>query len=170
MVVHQAHYFVYAYVLLWVMSITHGLSTMVVALAFAAGWVSYTLSPRVLAMFRPASALMIGHVANALLLATMAVLLNNAVPFVALWVLTGLGGGSVYALRQLARSADEGLDGLDGLDRSELIGHLVGVVLAIGLAALAGPRPAFAAGAALAACVAAASWWRLGSGRDAGLV
>lgn len=148
MLVHQAHYFCYAYVLLYLLANQLAMPPMLVAVVFAAGWISYTAAPGATSRMLPIAAFVVGHVLVALMLGSIALTMTDARVVVVAWIATGFGGGTVYVLRQLAASRELP----DGeMDAWEDIGHISGVVVALGVAHFSrGEEPQFWVAAALA--------------------
>lgn len=129
MMLHQMHYFVYAYGLPIMFFREHGLADVTTALAFAAGWVTYSLAPVVLGRLPTLATVVTGHIGVAVVLIMMAELSNSTTCLLTGWCLSGFGGGTVFALRQLASrwTFQEAGD----LDLAENVGHVLGVLLAI---------------------------------------
>jgi len=154
MVMHQMHYFVYSYALPVLFFRTHGLGGVVAGLAFALGWVSYSLTPMALGRLPPLPVVVIGHVTVAVTLAFMAANLNNLPLLLAAWFASGFGGGTVFGIRSLGRRWAS-VDRTGNLDMWENVGHVLGVLAAITLMLVAPhDRVLFLAGAAFAMVVA----------------
>jgi hypothetical protein len=151
MVVHQAHYFCYTYVLIWLLAGTHAFRPALASAIFAAGWITYTASPWLLGRIEAGRAFVVGHVTNAILLGALALLWEHPWLLALLWVATGVGGGTVTALRRLGVGA--GIS--DSMfDRWEGVGHVVGVLLALAVS-FAGVSAVFVVAAGLALSAAA---------------
>ena len=105
MVLHQSHYFSYCYALplLFDQSALGGVS--LTGTWFACGWISYLSAEAVWKRFSPASTFVVGHACLALLLVAMAIFGHFPWLLIALWILSGLGGGTVYCLTTLHRAA-----------------------------------------------------------------
>jgi hypothetical protein len=155
MVIHQSHYFVYAYGLPVLFLDVHNLNPVSAALAFALGWISYSIAPSVLARVPTLTVVVAGHLGVSAMLIFAASHLHSLPMILTAWFASGFGGGTVFGIRRLAvewRSGDSKAD----LDTWENVGHVLGVLLAIGLT-LAMPelRFLFLAAAGLATSVAA---------------
>lgn len=134
MVLHQMHYFVYCYGLLAVLAAVAGGPGLVGAW-FALGWITYLSAER---LWRPvplATALMAGHLFVAATLLGFGLLGQQAWAAVGFWILTGLGGGTVYCLTRLHRETGAPAE---ALDVAEDLGHVGGAVLALALAVIFG--------------------------------
>jgi hypothetical protein len=147
MVIHQAHYFVYAYSLVWVLAHQPAAEGWTIGALFSLGWVSYTLTPSLLRNVDPRRAVVAGHAWTAVMLLGLCVI-DDLVMITFLWIGTGLGGGTVFGLRQFCEAAG---DDEATIDHWEELGHVAGAALAV----LIGTTTwNFAAAAALAAAVA----------------
>ena len=128
MLIHQTHYFAYAYAIpLLAAAPTLG-GVPFVGIWFACGWVSYLSAEALWRRFPPTPVFVLGHLCLAVVLLLLAA--NSDVPWAAVtfWVLSGLGGGTVYCLTTLHRR--HGLSHVR-LERAEDTGHLLGVALAL---------------------------------------
>lgn len=161
MVVHQTHYFVYAYAVIYLAFSLSGASAVIAALAFALGWVTYLSAERLWSRIPDRSVFVAGHLFLCACLVGMA-WAGESWTAVVLWVLTGFGGGSVYCLVSI--SAKAGLPEAS-VERAEDVGHVAGLALAIALVALGGLGPTGLAlvGAVLAA-IAAITMVAIGKG------
>lgn len=139
MVFHQMHYFVYAYIMpAWVLSRTGSL--LAAAISFALTWVVYLIPQIVAERAKHISYRAMFFVCHSFLLLVMAAMctasaLNRPWALMALWVLTGLGGGSVFCIQELTpacRSTD--------LTLSENAGHVLGCLTAVCLSCTAPGR------------------------------
>lgn len=127
MLVHQTHYFCYAYAVpLLVASAELGGPTFV-GFWFASGWVSYLSAESLWRRWPPKRVFVLGHLFLACVLLVMSM---TATPWMTLllWGLSGLGGGTVYCLTLMHKR--EGL-AHERLERAEDAGHLLGVAVAI---------------------------------------
>lgn len=130
MVFHQMHYFAYTYIMpAWVLARTGSL--LAAAAFFALTWIVY-LSPQAAAeRAKHISHRAVFFVCHSFLLLVMAAMciaaaLDRPWALTALWVLTGLGGGSVFCIQELTpacRNADMTL--------SENVGHVLGCLIAV---------------------------------------
>jgi hypothetical protein len=128
MLVHQTHYFTYAYAVPFLAAQSTLGGTSLVGLWFACGWITYLSAESLWRRWAPRTVFIVGHLALALVLALMST--TSAMPWltIAFWVLSGFGGGTVYCLTLLHKR--EGL-AHERLERAEDAGHLLGVMLAI---------------------------------------
>jgi hypothetical protein len=132
MVIHQAHYFAYAYALPYLFLAIYGLSPTSAALGFALGWVSYSATPLVLARRPALPTLVLGHFLVALTLLAMASMIHRLDVLLVAWFVTGFGGGTVFLIRRLEREWRPDRPAAQ-FDVWEHIGHVLGVLIAITL-------------------------------------
>lgn len=123
MVLHQIHYFLYAYGIVWILQEKDNIPLAAMGAAFAIGWIIYLAVEPILGKVNYFIALVLGHVFVAGVLLLMSSEAANGISTI-LWVLTGLGGGTVYCIHRMAGTDAE-------MDRAEEIGHWVGPALAI---------------------------------------
>lgn len=130
MVFHQMHYFVYAYIMpAWVLNRTGSL--LAAAAAFALTWIVYLVPQAAAERAKHISHRAVFFTCHSFLLLVMAAMcaaaaLDRPWTLTALWVLTGLGGGSVFCIQKLTsacRNAD--------LTFSENVGHALGCLTAV---------------------------------------
>jgi hypothetical protein len=133
MLVHQTHYFLYAYSLIFVLVGFYEPSRIDAAMAFSIGWVTYTISPLVLGRLRALPVLLVGHLLVACVMAMIATNIDNGSLVTCAWAIGGLGGGTVFCIKRLAREAEHPDDDLDSWEN---VGHVVGSLLAVVLVAL----------------------------------
>lgn len=158
MVIHQMHYFAYAYVLPVFLLRGHKLSGIAAGLAFALGWVSYSLAPALLGKLPTLQVVVVGHLAVAAALVAMAVYCDRLPLLLAAWFASGFGGGTVFGIRLLARSWAS-VDRTSDLDMWENVGHVLGVIAAALLMVIESrERLLFLMGAGLAFLVAGLVW------------
>ena len=139
MITHQAHYFVYTYVLcILVFEKYH--SALIASIWFVLNWIPYTITePLVKFLKIEKYYLKIGiaaHLFNGIVLIGVYVFLknNNILGAVLLWMLTGFGGGNIYCVRK-------GMEPYIEYDNdtwmfSEQVGHILGMIVSIVLVAL----------------------------------
>ncbi len=151
MVVHQSHYFTYAYALVMLLVADLGVPSALAGMIFSIGWVSYLLAERVLAALPASVTVVAGHLLTAACLVTIGTR-HESLPFVlTAWFLSGFGGGSVFRLGQWVAASSSPAE----THRWENIGHVVGVVTAGVIVTLTGQlMAAFYAGALLAVSTA----------------
>lgn len=149
MVIHQTHYFSYAYIMPYVFLTYLNIERQLVGLAFAIGWISYASVEKLLRGERLKVYFIIGHILVAMSLILMALFTFNSIVILCAWFISGLGGGTVFCLTRLNKRA--GKDRVD-MDVWEDIGHVVGVTipLAIMSAGLASPSQLYYISAMLA--------------------
>ncbi|MDP9165708.1 MAG: hypothetical protein M3O32_06565, partial [Actinomycetota bacterium] len=97
MVVHQAHYFVYAYTLIFILA-NSWTTPFPAALGFAIGWITYTLSPVVLDRFHPLPLLVTGHIFVAAMMIVIATHTADRWIVTGAWAAGGIGGGTVFCI------------------------------------------------------------------------
>ena len=142
MLIHQIHYFSYAYVLLYLLlrqgafnpyiEVKH---VIVGAILFALGWASYISGEFVLKTMlklSPIVAIISGHIWVVLWLLSIVFYMQHFALVGTAWVVAGFGGGSVYAIKCLAKNLHCTAD----LELWEHLGHVVGVLFAIVLVGL----------------------------------
>lgn len=142
MVFHQLHYFFYAHITLTTMSLLFindysAYGTVLGALLFCGTWVTYMsvepLVSRLTDKTRPV--FYAGHIGISLLLLSMGFITDRLL-FIVLWQVTGFGGGVVYTISAIAKKS--GCYVKDSMTVSENIGHTLGLLTAVGIAAVFG--------------------------------
>lgn len=121
---HHLHYFTYCYFLVILLKSLMN-SSVLVGLIFVVGWIGYAIIESKLRSFRP-SLVVVGHVVCALAIFAMAFAEDVRI-LTLLWFLTGLGGGTAYALDYLESSVKDFTGPLR--EQYENIGHVLGPVL-----------------------------------------
>lgn len=121
---HHLHYFTYCYFLVIMLRSLMN-SPVLVGLIFVAGWIGYAIIESKLRSFRP-SLVVAGHIVCALVIFPMA-FVDNVKILTLLWFLTGLGGGTAYALDYLESSVKDVTGPLR--ERYENMGHVLGPIL-----------------------------------------
>ena len=161
MLLHQTHYFAYAYVLLVILIAVENTNlggfTLINSIKasgwFAFGWVSYISGKSLLKKLLRMSSLqaaIIGHAWVFICLIFMATFLDHPIILGLAWVLGGFGGGSVYAIKDLAKTIGCKVD----IELWEHYGHVAGVSISL-ISVLFFPR--FLPLSFLAAMIAAVS-------------
>lgn len=135
MVLHQSHYFSYCYALPLLLAESALGGIPFVGTWFACGWVSYLLAENAWRRFAPTHTFLVGHACLAALLVAMFVFSNFPWLVAALWILSGLGGGTVYCLTVLHQA--EGWPH-QRLEVAEDFGHVLGVLISLILVIVAG--------------------------------
>lgn len=141
MIFHQLHYFLYAHITLAAMSLLlsriGAMGIVYAALLFCGTWATYMsvepivsrLTNRILPVFYA------GHIGISILLFVMHDV--TSVPlFIVLWLVTGFGGGVVYTIAAEAKAT--GSFQKDSMTIAENIGHTLGLLIAVGVAAVFG--------------------------------
>ena len=134
MLIHQAHYFVYAYGIVYLIYTQSDSGKVGAAVVFALGWITYLSAERLWGRFKNRLVFICGHLFVAICLTGIALYGTHTVVVASLWILTGFGGGSVYCITRMAHdfSATEAKLGV-----WEDIGHVAGVLVAILLVTIA---------------------------------
>lgn len=138
MLIHQTHYFAYVYVLLALLLEPTGMQApevniqraMTASVWFAMGWFSYIsgeLVLKVLLQMPSRKAAITGHLWVAICLLGMVLATNHPFLLGLAWVLGGFGGGSVYAIKDLAKENACSAD----IELWEHWGHVIGVSLSL---------------------------------------
>lgn len=129
MMVHQSHYFSYAYIIPLLMVNYHAVDSRVAGLLFCIGWLSYIFSRKVFGETRLIRNFALGHVLASTTLAGIFLFFTDSIAVLLfLWFLTGFGGGTVYCLRQLR--AESRTDKSD-MDVWENVGHILGILICL---------------------------------------
>lgn len=142
---HHLHYFSYAYLIVFWLIEDVGMSILLIGPAFYIGWLGYYTFERAT---RHHKAIVVGgHVLASAAVAGLA-FATRTEPFLVLWFLTGLGGGTIILLRNLVTGMDREV--YERFKTWEAFGHVAGLGvlvvatlmqvsdLAYGVAALAG--------------------------------
>lgn len=130
MIFHQLHYFVYTYIMpIYVFRLTN--SYVLSGLAFAATWVVYLLPQTIAERLRMKQYTLIFFVCHSFLAVCMGMISYTSthgatLAALTLWLLTGVGGGSVFCIKHLTKHYSN----LD-MELSENIGHVLGPVVAV---------------------------------------
>ena len=130
MIFHQLHYFVYTYIMpIYVLQLTN--SYVLSGVAFAATWVVYLLPQTIAERLKMKQYTLLFFVCHSFLAVCMGMISYTStrgatLAALILWLLTGLGGGSVFCIKHLAKHYSD----LD-MELSENIGHVLGPVVAV---------------------------------------
>lgn len=130
MVFHQLHYFIYSYMIPIYVSQKTG-NLVASALLFSLSWVIY-LIPQTIAeklhIIHYKTMFFCCHAFLGLCMAAMSIsaYFDNISLVLLFWILTGLGGGSVFCIKHLYKKSAPA-----NMDLSENIGHFLGPILAI---------------------------------------
>ena len=93
---------------------------------------SYTATPFLLGRFPPLPVVVAGHVGVAALLFSLGSGYPGMIWLAGAWFLTGFGGGTVFCIRRLA-AAWAPADRTTEMDAWENLGHVLGVIVAVGI-------------------------------------
>ena len=127
MVVHQIHYFSYAYfILILISNIINIKDIWLIGILFTFGWLTYISVPHILRGNMFQKYLIIGHIFLTIVLFSLAQS-SNATILIILWILTGFGGGTVFCIEKLNHITNECRK--SDIVFSENIGHIIGVLL-----------------------------------------
>lgn len=141
MVLHQMHYFVYIYVLILFAIRSRTGSLFTVAL-FCTSWVVYLLPQTIaekLGWKKLKAMFFICHSFLGAVIVGMCIadILHDTTAVYVLWIMTGLGGGSVFCIKELTGQYKK-----TNMNYTENFGHILGVAVAIGLTVLFPDAPA----------------------------
>ncbi len=158
MVFHQMHYFVYTYgLLLYLLGLTG--NPKLCAVWFAWTWVVYLLPGWIAERgrrYRPKTLFFVCHSFLAVLMGilTAAVWTDQVRTGFWAWMLTGLGGGSVFCIRRLTVREET-----CNMTLSENIGHFAGTLVSAGVSFAAGEKamPVLTALSGIFVCMALAA-------------
>ena len=130
MMFHQLHYFVYTYIMpVYMHCLTN--SYVLSGLAFAATWIVYLLPQTIVESLKMKRYSLMFFVCHSFLAVCMGMIsyssmLDASLAVLALWLLTGLGGGSVFCIEHLINHDDH-----QNMELSEKIGHVLGPIVSI---------------------------------------
>jgi hypothetical protein len=127
MLVHQTHYFTYAYAVPLLLAPASLGGFFFVGIWFALGWISYLSAELLWHRWPLRTVFIVGHSFLAIILMLMTAMSGVPWLILVLWMLSGFGGGTVYCLTVLHKR--EGI-AHERLERAEDVGHLLGVALA----------------------------------------
>ncbi len=127
MLIHQSHYFVYAYGIPILLLTYFGMEPILVGPVFCIGWLSYVTAKKLFGTRSLFVTFAVGHLWSTIILLLLFFYSEQSITaLLVLWFLTGFGGGTVYCLRELeAQSKAENMN----LDAWESYGHITGSVL-----------------------------------------
>lgn len=153
MLIHQSHYFSYAYFVPFLFLNMHNVSAPFVGLMFCIGWVSYSVAPFVFAKRSLVRSFSLGHILAFLTLFTIFGFSGSFWVIILAWFFSGFGGGTVFCLRELER---EVTSEKPNLDLWENFGHILGLVVSLTVIGLSGqPLIVFPVAAVIALLTAA---------------
>ena len=130
MITHQAHYFVYTYVLL-ALVFCYYKSPLIAAVWFVVNWIPYTITEPLVQKLKLTNYYAIGiiaHLFNGIILIAMWLLSGkgNILATVLLWMFTGFGGGNIFCVKKALAKTKE--YDHDTWMFSEQLGHLLGMI------------------------------------------
>jgi hypothetical protein len=125
MILHQAHYFVYCYVVL--IGVYQYGGAVLAAVLFFAGWLAYVFAPFLYRQFIDYRHIfLIGHSLLATLLIAMFAASSTYLKIL-LWLLTGLGGTTEFCIAKLERERGEYNEA--NHNSAESFGHVLGTAV-----------------------------------------
>lgn len=127
MVIHQTHYFSYAYLIPFVIVKFLNIPIKLVGLAFIVGWISYITSETILRRFNLYKIFIFGHFLVFISLLVMSLSIHIPTVFLGAWFFSGFGGGTVFCLTRLNEQSYNKVDMHFGED----IGHVLGVLFTL---------------------------------------
>ncbi len=128
MVIHQTHYFTYAYLLPLLFAGIFGLNEFLIGPAFIVGWISYASVETIVSQKNLVKVFIIGHLIVTASLVILALHYQDIFTVLVAWFVSGLGGGTVFCLTRLNRVAGTVRVAMEPW---EDIGHVVGVIVAL---------------------------------------
>jgi hypothetical protein len=128
MIMHQMHYYSYAYIILIITNRLDNYNGFLTALVFVLGWITYTSAQYIFRGKHYFAYLVCGHIFLVFLLFTM-VLCNSNITKIILWIFTGFGGGTVFCIKEVLKQ--QGQYDNHELETSENYGHILGVFASI---------------------------------------
>lgn len=143
MLFHQLHYFFYAHITLAAVSLLlsqrSSAGIVYAAVLFCGTWVTYMLVEPVMSSLTSkfTAVFYAGHIGVSIILFVMHLVTSEQL-FILLWLFTGFGGGAVYTISAKAKA--EGSYNKDSMTVSENIGHTLGLLTSVCIAALTADR------------------------------
>lgn len=131
MIIHQSHYFSYAYLMPVLFLTVLQIPQKLVGIGFIIGWVSYASTESLIRKRNFIAIFVIGHFVVAVSLLVLGALYWISWMVFLAWFISGLGGGTVYCLTRLNKFT--GLNSVE-MEPWEDIGHVTGVIISITLA------------------------------------
>lgn len=136
MIIHQSHYFSYAYWIPILFIYKLGIPYYLIGPFFILGWLSYIFSEKLFGGFNEIKVFILGHLTVAISLIILG-MFNNILHIVMIaWFISGLGGGTVFCLKRLNKTSSKPTD----LEIWEDVGHVSGVLISIAFAFLFADR------------------------------
>ena len=128
MVVHQMHYFSYAYILLIIAGKLDNYNGFFTALFFVLSWITYTSAQYIFQGKKYYTYLISGHIFLVFVISGIALTTSDPMKII-LWILTGFGGGTVFCIKEILKN-NRGYDS-HIFESSENYGHVLGVFCSI---------------------------------------
>ena len=128
MVVHQMHYFSYAYIMLIIAGKLDNYHGFLTALFFVLSWLTYTSAQYIFKEKKYYTYLIAGHIFLIFVISSIALITSESLKIV-LWILTGFGGGTVFCIKEILKEKRE-YDN-HALESSENYGHVLGIFCSI---------------------------------------
>lgn len=132
MIIHQSHYFSYAYVLPALLLLQLSVPAPLVGIYFIVGWLSYISTEKIVRSKKYIHVLIAGHILVALSLTVLGFFYSSLPLVVISWFFSGLGGGTVFCITRINKLLV--LKSHTEIEFWEDIGHVTGVTLSIILA------------------------------------
>ena len=134
MITHQAHYFVYTYVLCAIV-FKHYDSALWASIWFVLNWIPYTITEPLVKVIRIERfykhIAIFSHLFNGIVLIGVFVFVTkqNILAAVILWMLTGFGGGNIFCVKSAMKPYVD--YSTDTWMFSEQIGHILGMIVCL---------------------------------------
>jgi hypothetical protein len=129
MVIHQAHYFSYAYILPALLLLHFPIPSAFVGIYFIVGWLSYISTEKLIRSQANILVLLVGHIIVALSLSVLGYFQSSLLLVMIGWFFSGLGGGTVYCLTRLNKLLT--IQAHTEMEFWEDVGHVFGVIVSI---------------------------------------
>lgn len=139
MVVHQSHYFSYAYILPALLLLYLHVPTPLVGVYFIVGWLSYISTEKIVRSEKYVNILIAGHILVALSLTSLGFFYWSLPLVIIAWFFSGLGGGTVFGITRINKQLI--LQSHTEIEFWEDVGHVTGVALSILLAIFLSSSP-----------------------------
>lgn len=126
MIIHQLHYFSYSYFMFIYLFQIFRDKRFMIFLIFSLSWIIYSIIPKVIKSNNYKEILFYGHLFLAFNMFFLGFFKNEYV-ITALWLITGIGGGTVYCIHKINEELK--ITTKNSVIVSEGIGHILGVFL-----------------------------------------
>jgi len=131
MTIHQIHYFSYVYFIIIIIFQLHHASIYYLGVYITLGWLTYIYMEKVLIKKQYYKYAIYGHSFLFLILGLLSNYYTDFYLLIFLWILTGIGGGTVFSIRYIAKNNKDITE--KDIDFSENIGHILGPLLGLGI-------------------------------------